>query len=385
MNATERLDRWRSRRAAHLASLPWLATDRTGPHPVRYVAGELVVVDEHYDDARAAVSALGHSARDVTEDRPLPGVRRLRVPGLDVLAATRRARGRAGDGAVVGPNHVLIGSPHEQGGPYGPPSAASALTIGPAGADPGVRVVVMDTGVWADSPLPSARYSVVATDYETDLDADADSEIDSDVGHANFVAGVILQSSGRARVRIVKVLDSFGIGTELDLATRIAALTDTDVLNLSLGAYTVDDEPPVLLQAALGQFLAGQDRLVVAAAGNEGAEPAPFWPAGFAGVAVPWREQVVAVAAHDGTALCTWSNTGPWVTIAAPGAGVVSTYINCTGFGSGWAAWSGTSFATPKVVAAIAEVAAQTGSLFAAAKQVSATAAGSFGGYPGIL
>jgi subtilisin family serine protease len=352
---------------------------------VRYVAGELLAVDEHYDDARAAVSALGVAARDLTEDAPLPGVRRIRAKGLDPLAATRRVRGRVGAGTLVGPNHVLLGSPHEQGGPFGRPVAADAGAIGPAGGDAGLRVVVMDTGVWADSPLPAARYQVLDSDCETVVDADGDDVLDSDVGHANFIAGVILQGTSRARVRICKVLDSFGVGTELELARRIAGLDDADVLNLSLGAYTVDDQPPAVLRWALEGFLSGHDRLVVAAAGNDGISGAPFWPAGFAGSTVPWHQQVIAVAAHDGAAVCQWSNSGPWVTLAAPGADVVSTYINHSDFSSGWAAWSGTSFATPHVVAAIAESAAQSGSVLASAKQVTSSAAATFAGYPAIL
>ncbi|GAA2393694.1 S8/S53 family peptidase [Dactylosporangium salmoneum] len=379
---TERLNRWRRRRAEHLAALPWLATT-SGARPARYVAGELLAVDEHYDDARSAVSALGHDARDLTEDRPLPGVRRIRAKGLDAPAAARRVRDRAGADAAVGPNHVLLGAPHEQGGPFGRPVASRAGAIGPAGRD-GVRVVVLDTGIWADSPLPTDRYQVADADHETVVDADGDSVLDSDVGHANFIAGVILQGSGRARVRVMRVLDSFGVGTELELATRIAGLTDADVLNLSLGAYTVDDQPPVLLQWALGRFLAGQDRLVVAAAGNEGLDGPPFWPAAFAGSTVPWREQVLAVAAHDGAVVCPWSNAGPWVSVAAPGADVVSTYINHADFSSGWAAWSGTSFATPHVVAAIAEAAAQAPGVVAAAKQVVSAATRSIGGYPSL-
>jgi subtilisin family serine protease len=243
----------------------------------------------------------------------------------------------------------------------------------------------MDTGVWADSPLPAARYQVAQGDYETDVDVDRDNVIDSDVGHANFIAGVILQGTRHAQVRIVKVLDTFGVGTELQLALRIAALTDVDVLSLSLGAYTVDGEAPVLLRWALNRFLLGRDRVVVAAAGNDGVTDRPFWPAGFAGADVPWRQQVLAVAAHDGQALCPWSNSGPWVTLAAPGADVVSTYIHHPEFGTGWAAWSGTSFATPHVVALIAEHAASTGSVLSAAKQVMSSSPRSIGGYAAVL
>jgi thermitase len=383
VNSPQRLDRWRARRAEHLAGLSWLVTDNTGPRPVRYVGGELLAVDEHYDDARSALSAQGHGAADLTEDEPVPGVRRMRAKGLDPLRAARRVHERAGRGGLVGPNYVLLGTPHEQGGPFGRPVVSQPAAIAAAAAEAPLGVVVMDTGIWADSPLPASRYAVGTSDYETVVDVDLDSVIDSDVGHANFIAGVILQGTSRARVRIVKVLDSFGVGTELDLARQIGALRDTDVLNLSLGGYSLGDEPPVLLGAALDRFLSGRDRLVVAAAGNDGVTGTPFWPAAFAGADVPWRDQVVAVAAHDGTAVCSWSNTGPWVTVAAPGADVVSTYINHPDFSTGWAAWSGTSFATPHVVARIAE-AAHPGGVVAAAKQVRSGAALSFAGYPAV-
>ena len=135
---------------------------------------------------------------------------------------------------------MLLASPFEQGGPFGRPVAAAAATIAdsPAG-DGAARVVVMDTGVWADSPLPASRYRVTKSDYESDVDVDRDNVIDSDVGHANFIAGVILQGTRRAQVRIVKVLDTFGVGTELDLAQRIAALTDVD----GVGTLSEGEEP----------------------------------------------------------------------------------------------------------------------------------------------
>ena len=83
--------------------------------------------------------------------------------------------------------------------------------------------------------------------------------------------------------------------------------------------------------------------------------------------------------------LCEWSNSGPWVTLAAPGADVVSTYIHHPEFGTGWAAWSGTSFATPHVVAMIAERTASTGSVLSSTKQVTSESTRSIGGYAAVL
>ena len=94
--------------------------------------------------------------------------------------------------------------------------------------------------------------------------------------------------------------------------------------------------------------------MVVAAAGNDGLNQ-PYWPAAFTTADVPWAGQVVAVAAHDGSDVCSWSNTGPWVSLAAPGSDITSTYVTQWEFTAGWAQWSGTSFAAPYVAAAIAD------------------------------
>lgn len=98
--------------------------------------------------------------------------------------------------------------------------------------------------------------------------------------------------------------------------------------------------------------------VVVASAGNHGAKrpynPRPIWPA-----AMP---DVVAVAAlgpdnGDGVRLAAFSNYGPWVDVAATGEDVLSTFLTFDdeehAF-TGWATWSGTSFAAPRVAGAIA-------------------------------
>lgn len=386
--ARERLERWLQTRDARLSALPWLRTETHGGRTVRYVADEILVQDSGTALAHRTLTGLGHRSSEITEDEPSAGLRRLRTSGLDVSAAVRQLRGKLPAGSVAGANHVFMSTPHEHGGPFGPPVAVDAP---PAKLAPStdttapVRVVVMDTGIWLDSPLPAGCYTATPENHETVLDGDADGMLDSDVGHANFIAGIVAQDTAGAQVRIVKVLDSFGVCTEADLAAAITGLTDTDVLNLSLGGYSVGDLPPVALSAALQTFLSGGDRVVVAAAGNNGDGDRPFWPAAFTADTASWAGQVVAVAAHDGTAVCGWSNTGPWVTVAAPGDGVVSTYINHALFSSGWAAWSGTSFATPKVVAAIVDRVATAGSVTAAAAAVLAGAQSTpLGGYPAL-
>lgn len=376
----DRLQRWQRNRAARLASLPWLRTDTSGGHPVRYVADELLVRDDHHSAARDILTGLGHIGKAVTRDEAFPGFQRLRTTGMNVAEATRAVRSLAGTDAVAGPNHVFLSSPYEHGGPFGPPvppTASFALPNAPS-EQASVRVAIIDTGVWVDSPLPTAWYEATPADYDDTEDPDAD------VGHANFITGVVLGATSNVKVRIVKVLDADGICTEADLAKALLNLPDVDVINLSLGGYTTDNRPPAVLADALGSVLTGTDRVVVAAAGNDGLNIA-HWPAAFAGSDVPWADQVLAVAAHDGTDICAWSNTGPWISMAAPGSDITSMYVTQREFTTGWAQWSGTSFAAPYVVAAIAERHAEAGSIAAAAKRVRQDAsANSYASYPGL-
>ncbi len=390
----DQLHRWQEHRAARLRAIPWLRQDLTGGRPARYVANELLVRTDHHDIARRLIVGLGHRDTEIsTDEEILPGLHRLRVAGLDVPTVARRVRATAGPvsqhlaGPAAAPNHVFLSTPFDHGGPYGPavPAAAPATGLHTPADPPSVRVTVLDTGVWADSPLPSGYYHADPEDFETVLDADADGHLDSDVGHANFIAGVVLRQTGCAGISIEKVLDTQGVATEVDVANALLALTDVDIVNLSLGGYSVDDQPPVALQSALATLLGGRDRVAVAAAGNNGEPDRPFWPAAFTLAGQPWSDRVIAVAAHDGQAVTAWSNTGAWITLAAPGEDVTSTFINYPTFTSGWAQWSGTSFATPYVVAAVAEQVAASGTVLAAAQQVRKVAAAqAYGPYPGL-
>ncbi|GHJ42756.1 hypothetical protein Cs7R123_00980 [Catellatospora sp. TT07R-123] len=387
----DRLHRWQDRRARRMAELPWLGQEtRAGRRPVWFARNELLVLTDHRQSAERVLGGLGHTDR-VSETVVAPGLLRLTADGLDVPAAARRVREAAArdgdDRTVAAPNHVFVSTPFEHGGPFGPPQPAAQPTLLPAVAKPrrDVPVMVIDTGVWRASPLPAHAYTATPADLETDTDVDDDGVLDGDVGHANFIIGVIAAQTGKADVRAVRVLDTFGLCTEADLITSFARVTDEKLINLSLGGYTLDDQPPLALAVALGGLLAGRDRLVVAAAGNDGLRDRAFWPAAFAGTAQPWAGQVVAVAAHDGKNLCDWSNAGPWVTVIAPGEDITSTFVKHDQFPTGWAMWSGTSFATPHVVGLLAEQVARTGSTEVALKTVLATAAQRrIGGYPGL-
>jgi thermitase len=381
-----RLRQWQNRRAARLNGLSWLAQETpTGGEPAWFVKDELLVLDEHGARAERLLGRGAHGSQLA------PGVVRYRADGLDVPSlarAVRRSAKQDGDKRLVAaPNHVFVSAPFEHGGPFGPPVPAVApLTRRDNTVVGQVPVAVVDTGIWRDSPLPEASYIAFAEDYQADTDVDNDGVMDGDVGHANFIVGVIAHNTGAARVRAIRLLDTFGVCTEADLVLALSRLeSDVRLVNLSLGGFTLDNQPPLALAQAMSNLVARQECLVVCAAGNNGQRGVPFWPAAFAGTGQDWADRVVAVAAHDGRAICDWSNSGEWVTLAAPGADITSTFVRHDLFPSGWALWSGTSFATPYVVASLAERLAKGDTVDSALQAVLVAAKiRTFDGYPSL-
>jgi subtilisin family serine protease len=124
------------------------------------------------------------------------------------------------------------------------------------------------------------------------------------------IAGVAWNAS----VLPVKVLNNLGGGTDFQIASGIVWAVDrgADIVNLSLGAPTLG---PALCSAV--DYATSKGALVIAAAGNSRTSE-PFYPAACPGV--------LAVSATDGDGdFASFSNYGPWVALAAPGIGVMST------------------------------------------------------------
>jgi subtilisin family serine protease len=154
------------------------------------------------------------------------------------------------------------------------------------------------------------------------------------------------------------VLSSFGDGDDVSVIAAIERAqreieVPIDIVVMSFGAYSPDDAPPPMAYT-IGRVL--KDSLVIASAGND-ASCRPYFPA-----ALP---NVVGVGALDCAGRASFSNFGSWVDACAPAVGVVSTFFTdfddvdpATGGRRefrGWASWSGTSFAAPKVAAAVAQ------------------------------
>ncbi len=212
-------------------------------------------------------------------------------------------------------------------------------------------------------------------------------------GHANFVAGVIAQGCHSPILNIWTHSSSFVARTDFfpteaavcrsivksQLPTAEGGTGPTDVIYVGFAF-------PLRLKGVsrdLAQdFLSTvwdytfkrltHNPLVVAPAGNEGSTN-PHYPAAL-NYAFPKSlyKNVIGVASLDAKRhdLSKFSNHGKWVRCSTVGEGIVSTFlpvkhVTCEedtpvtarpvkDFSDGWATWNGTSFAAPKVAAAVA-------------------------------
>lgn len=310
----------------------------------------------------------------------------------------------------VGGNPFAIGHGRVGLDGYGSPSAGDrgpvSLVLRTPPAPPGraPRVVVLDTGL-GDHPWfrdgRSATTITLAdgTKVGPQIDPDSITRVDSDrqpatanallgtlathTGHGTFIAGLLRQACPAAEIVALAVMGSDGIVAESTLTDALATVLAkqrsepgwADALVLSLGYYA-ETRADLAYNTALKRVLLDLATLGVAvfcAAGND-ASSRPSYPAAFAidpAFAAPDVVPLVSVAAlgPDGN-LAPFSNDGPWVVAAAPGVNLVSTAPDSTDgsaraaqrttgrFGtrstvdpdslaSGFASWSGTSFAAP--------------------------------------
>ena len=210
--------------------------------------------------------------------------------------------------------------------------------------NPQVKVGILDTRLFAHPDL-AGRY---LADHDALVPATATSTPDSEA-HATFIAGIILAEAPNADLIVGHVLNAYNIcGSSWDVATKMAAFVDAgvSVLNISFGAATHDDRPPLVLRRAVDK-LTSRKVAIVAAAGNHGPNETKMWPAAF--------KKVVAVGAGtriagtDSFKVADFSPRRPWVDLLAPGEDISSLYK-----ASGYRRWSGTSFSAAVVSGAVA-------------------------------
>jgi Subtilase family len=257
-----------------------------------------------------------------------------------------------------------------------------------SGPGPHPYVVVLDTGLAGETPgsagaasvdhtppflaaamslatgaLPRIKGNLDLPDVDIDLPsatAPADDYLDPAAGHGTFIAGIIEQLAPGCTIDVRKVIGPLGDASETVVGSEIHAVVDETtlprplILSLSFGGQAL--EPPGYLREAVARAVAAGIP-IIASAGNDGV-CTPQYPAAFPGV--------IAVAALGPDGPPPWTNYGDWVDACAPGSDLVSTFFDRFDGAfptinsydpdrfSGWAEWSGTSFAVPVVVAAVA-------------------------------
>ena len=304
------------------------------------------------------------------------GARRLRYSGAVARTVARR-RAVPSYVALMGAVRKAVGGPE----PAPPPSGDFSEALGSAVRGSGPSVVIIDNGVSAEKRADGWLAGLARTDNLDLLNVvPMDDYLDLGAGHGTFAAGIVQQVAPAVRLDVRRALDTEGVGDEVDVGREIvrAAADGAEIINLSLGLLTIDDEPPFALEAAIRTAVdvareKGTHLLLVCSAGNYGDER-PCWPAAFC-KEPGLEEHVVSVAAlrrdyDDPTQVvgAEWSTHGDRTTISTFGQGVVSTYVvgtespktdprDADTFGpNSWAIWSGTSFAAPQVTGAIVRI-----------------------------
>ncbi len=204
----------------------------------------------------------------------------------------------------------------------------------------GIIVAILDTGV--DATHPDLAGHVLAG-----WNTASNSTLSSDVyGHGTMVAGTVAASTnngigvaaiaGDAQilpVRVTNSTDGYAYYSDIAEALTWAADHGAKVANISY------DVTPSAAVTSAAQYLRSKGGVVVVAAGNAGINP------GYAD-----NPSMISVSATGSTDTKTsWSSFGNYVDVSAPGSGIWTTTN-----GGGYAAVSGTSFASPATAAVVA-------------------------------
>ena len=328
----------------------------------RAMPDEIVVASQHAD---RVVRTIGPDLTGVKETSDLLGLSRVVLTDVaaaqarfeDVVAAAVKARriGRptgpleavmAGvrltsadrwDGWMprMGKNRVMLGGesqaitvPRADGDPVGGITEADLPAARPGGA--GVLVGMLDTPVRRDLALDGRLLPESSRMDRTDTAMPLQ-------GHGTFTAGLVHQQAADADIVVRGVLAGReGNATAWEVAVALLDLVrdyrerGLAVVNMSLGCFTEDNRPPLVLETAVG--MVRDDVVLVAAGGNHGRRSpgtvpspvAPMWPAALDGVvAVGGR-----IPAGDDVEPAPFTPRAPWLNLLADGTDVASTYVS---------------------------------------------------------
>ncbi|HEY9857660.1 MAG TPA: S8 family serine peptidase [Stenomitos sp.] len=219
--------------------------------------------------------------------------------------------------------------------------------------DPNVIVAVIDSGIDASHPEFDGQ---LVPGWDVTVKPAVPGGTHDGYGHGTHVAGIIgaradngIGIAGVApgcKLMPVRIFDDFGHSSEGTSAAAVIWAVDhgAKVINASWGSSLPG-------QAAMDayQYALDHDVVFVSAVGNSGTNDQNF-PAAMPGI----------IAVSGTTDMDTWasfSTWGDWVSVAAPGEGILSTFPMAKG--NGYRIMRGTSMASPFVAGAAALVRSQ--------------------------
>ncbi len=264
--------------------------------------------------AALGLEVLGYDAR----------LRTARVRFRDTAALERDLNEHAADYTHVGPNYLVRvpGLPPQtdtaNAGGSAPFRSQGLDAIGAAGNrsgwGQGVTVAVIDSGIATHPSLKDAQITHI------DLVNDGSAMNGHGTAMASLIAGsseTIGGGAPAAKLLDIRVADTNGDSNTALLSSAIVKAADLGarVINISLGSSA---SSPVLEEAV--RYAQSRSVVIVAAAGNE-QQTTLSMPAGLSGV--------LSVGAIDASGTQAWfSNSGPGLTLVAPGVGIVSAYAD---------------------------------------------------------
>src|SRR5215813_7964818 len=250
----------------------------------------------------------------------------------------------------------------------------------------GVGICTVDTGIFAGHEQFVAADGTTKVVGFQDFVGTSTTPYD-DNGHGTHVASIAAGDgtgiddfaplyhgvAPDARLYAAKVLDANGTGSSDDVIAGIewcAAQPGVRIISMSLGIAGSSVGTDLVSQAV--NAAVGSGKVVVVAAGNDGATPKTIGsPAAAAlaitvGAAAEWSHAMLADGESDGIYLAPFSSRGPTADgrvkpdITAPGHTIIAGYIDPSGTGlygctnDCYTALSGTSMATPFVAGTVA-------------------------------
>lgn len=323
--------------------------------------GQLIVKES--DLALAWRELTLNRAQEIEVDERL-GVRVFRVSDdavpriVDRIRSTVAVRVSPNVALPLGWHTFCAGSPRPLKAPDEFPMTLPAPTT-----DHRARVALLDTGV-VDDEWFGDRIEKRGSQDDDVLERDNDGTVFHGFGHGTFTASQVARHAPDCKLVVRRIAVKDGVTDDLTLARALLALCDlpeeekVDVVSLSMNAYTPGDTGLIASEEALRQlFEMNRDLVVVAAAGNHGNRR---WPA------LASYKRVVSVGALDRHGdRAYFSNFGPWVDACTEGVDVEGLFPKAKGVRwpheteakdyNGFASWSGTSFAAPKVAGVIAQ------------------------------